>query len=197
MKKYVGDLSLADAALIERYATRSLSVLEFGVGGSTQIIAQSLQSAARFLTIDTNNDWITVTRSRLQKLGVANRCQFITYKNWLKAVTGPFDLIFVDGVFSRRRAFAVRSWPLLAVGGFMLFHDTRRSKDIANVLAVIARNFEEIGAVHLNEPVGGKTSNITTLQKKTREVRINWRRVEDRPEWMYGVGETPEEFWRQ
>jgi hypothetical protein len=58
MKKFVGDLSLQDAELLERYVTRAKAVLEFGVGGSTQIIAQSIPEGAKFASIDTDPSWI-------------------------------------------------------------------------------------------------------------------------------------------
>lgn len=194
MKKFIGDISNADAALLERYARRSRAILEFGVGGSTQVIAQSLRKGARFISIDTSAEWIQTTRTRLAKLGVADRCSFIPYATWA-TTKGRFDFIFVDGAFKDRRTFALAAWPRLVVGGHMLFHDTRRAKDIENVLALITARFEEIGAVHFNKPAQRRTSNITVIQKKQRETRENWRRVEGKPEWAYGIGSVPESFW--
>lgn len=58
--KYVGDLSREDASLLERYARGARSVLEFGAGGSTQIIAQALPEGASFLSLDTDARYVSV-----------------------------------------------------------------------------------------------------------------------------------------
>jgi len=192
--KYVGDLSRQDAALLARYARGARAVLEFGVGGSTQIFAQTLSEQASFLSLDTDPKWIAKTRENLRRLGVGDRCQLRRYEDWAPD-TVQFDLIFNDGAGRLRRDFAFRSFPLLAIGGALLFHDTRRRQDIRNVLSLIEIFFEEIEHVHLNEHVDGASSNITVVRKKKREPYVNWNVVEGRPAWAYGHGVVPEGFW--
>jgi predicted O-methyltransferase YrrM len=192
--KYVGDVSRQDATLLERYARGARSVLEFGAGGSTQIIAQALPKGASFLSLDTDPRWIATTRENLRHLGVENRCQLRRYEEWAPD-TAQFDLIFDDGVGNLRRDFALRSFPLLTIGGALLFHDTRRQQDIRNVLALIEIFFEEIEHVHLNERADGLSSNITVVRKKSREPYVNWNVAEGRPPWAYGLGVVPEDFW--
>lgn len=194
MKKYVGDISRQDAELLEEYAGRSRSVLEFGVGGSTQVIAQSIPDGASFISLDTNEEWISVTRKNLERLGVENRCRMVAYKKWSND-QNRYDLIFDDGEGSLRRDFALRSFPMLTVGGSMLFHDTRRLSDVRNVLAVIEIFFEEIEHVHMNERVGGISSNITVIRKKVKEPYVDWNTVEGRLSWQLGYGVVPEDFW--
>ena len=192
--KYIGDLSRQDAALLERYARRAQSVLEFGAGGSTQIIAQALSEGASFLSLDTDPTWIATTQENLRRLGVESRCELRRYEDFTPSAA-PFDLIFNDGFSGLRRDFALRCFPLLAIGGAMLFHDTRRPQDIRNVLAIVDVFFEEIEHVHLNESADGASSNITVVRKKSREPYVDWNVAEDRPPWAYGLGVVPEEFW--
>lgn len=196
MKKYIGDISREDAALLERYATRARSVLEFGVGASTQVIAQAIPPQAAFVSLDTKQEWIEKTRGCLKRLGVEGRCRMMAYAD-LSWVPGKpsFDLIFNDGSDSLRREFAMRSFPVLVPGGVMLFHDTRRTEDVRNVMAVVESFHEEVERVLLNERVGGVSSNITVVLKKHREPYVNWNAIERRQSWAVGYGPVPEEFW--
>ncbi len=199
MKKFIGDLSKEDAELLERYAGRARNVLEFGVGGSTQILAQSVREGATLVSLDTDPSWIDITRERLRKLGVAERCRLLEYEGWLPAVTAfapRFDLIFDDGVDHLRRQFALESWGLLEPGGFLLFHDTRRFGDFVNVAWVIQTYFEEVEDVYVNQRVDGAASNVSVVKKKVREPYVNWIHSEGKPAWMYGSsGTVPDDFW--
>jgi predicted O-methyltransferase YrrM len=200
MKKFVGDLSLEDAELLERYVARAKAVLEFGVGGSTQVIAQSIPEGAKFASIDTDASWIEITRERLGKLGVQDRCHFLTYDGWMPgamSVSPLFDIIFDDGVDHLRRPFALESWVLLEPGGYMLFHDTRRFGDFVNVAWVMQSFFEEVEEVYCNQRVNGVSSNISAIKKKAREPYVNWNHSEGKPLWSYGgFGPVPEDFWK-
>ena len=193
MKKFVGDISKQDAELLVRYAMSSSRILEFGVGGSTQVIAQSIPPSTTFISIDTSGEWIERTRENLRRLGVEGRCKMLLYKDW-PATSGPFDFIFDDGEGSYRREFAMKTFPLLSVGGVMLFHDTRRLDYFQNVLAVMEAFFEEIEHVHLNERSSGVSSNITVIRKKKKESYVNWNIGKDA--WQQGHGPVPENFWR-
>lgn len=194
MKKFIGDLSREDAALLESYASKARSVLEFGMGGSTQIIAQSIPEWGSFISLDTEMEWRDKTRKILRRLGVENRCVLLAFEDWPKDRHG-YDLIFNDGKNSMRREFGLQSFPLLSIGGALLFHDTRRAGDIENVMAVVGKHFEEIEYVLLNEKVGGVSSNITVIRKKAREPYTNWNATEGKHSWEVGYGEIPEEFW--
>lgn len=194
MKKFIGDLSRADAELLEAYAHCATAVLEFGVGGSTQIIAQAIPDHAVFLSLETDPDWINTTLGNLRRLGVAHKCQFNKYGEWA-AEESRFDLIFNDGIADLRLEFAMRAFPLLTAGGILLFHDTRRINDVRNVLDLIDVYFEEIENVAFNERVNGVSSNITAVRKKAKETYINWNVDEQRPSWAIGIGTVPDDFW--
>lgn len=192
--KFIGDLSAQDAALLARYASGARSVLEFGAGGSTQIIAQALCVGGSFVSIDTDPQWIATTRTNLRRLGVEDRCQFLSYDEWSPDAT-QFDLVFNDGLRNLRRDFAHRSFPQLTIGGTLLFHDTRRRLDVCDVTSLVEVFFEEIDQVQLNERFDGSSSNITSVRKKAREPYVDWNAAEGRPPWAYGRGTVPDEFW--
>ena len=195
--KFIGDLSAQDAKLIEKYARGARSVLEFGVGGSTQIIAQSIPQSAHFLSLDTDPAWIAATELNLQRLGVQARCAMQRYEHWTPIPGEHFDLIFNDGEPDLRLEFALRCFSHLRIGGFLLFHDTRGLHHVKNITRVIESFHESIGRVTLNEPVEGITSNITVIEKKVKEPYVNWNEVEGRPLWAFGHGVAPDDFWER
>jgi len=176
MVKFTGDLSINDAELLEHYSRCSSDILEFGVGGSTQIFAQTAKKPG--LSLDTDLRWVKTTQNKIDELGVS--WNFKPLLEW--EPSGSYDLVFVDGNDAYRRRFAHQSFPLLRVGGHMIFHDTRRAMDIANVTSVIGLHFNEIDAVYFNQ----WHSNMTVIRKKTNEPYVNWHKVEGKPEWMYG-----------
>lgn len=195
LPKFIGDLSEADAHILVRYAAGAHSILEFGVGGSTQLLAQAMPHDAAFLAVDTDPAWIARTERNLGKLGVRERCTFKTYEEWSASPLGVYDLIFVDGIDHLRRPFALDTWTRLVTGGAMLFHDTRRPGDVANALAVVQQYFPEVRDVHLNQ----HSSNITAIVKKTSETYVNWSHVEGKPGWRYGYDpeNIPESYWSE
>lgn len=195
--KFVGDLSSQDARLIEKYARRASAVLEFGVGGSTQIIAQSISSSTPFLSLDTDPAWITTTESNLRRLGVQSRCVMQRYEHWAPTPGEHFDLIFNDGASDLRLEFALRCFSHLRIGGLLLFHDTRGLHHVKNVTRVIEAFHESIGRVTFNEAVDGIASNITVVEKKVKEPYVNWNEVEGRPRWAFGHDAVPDEFWER
>jgi predicted O-methyltransferase YrrM len=194
--KFIGDLSSQDARLIQTYAQRASAVLEFGVGGSTQIIAQSIASGTRFLSLDTDPAWIATTEGNLQRLGVRPHVSMQSYDQWNPTPGEQFDLVFNDGAAELRLAFALRCFSHLRIGGHLLFHDTRGLHHVKTVTRVIEEFHESIGRVTFNEAVDGVASNITVLEKKIKEPYVNWNEVEGRPSWAFGHSAVPDEFWR-
>ena len=197
--RFVGDLSKADAELLARYAAKSsVGVLEFGAGGSTQIIAQKIRPDVPFVTVETQSKWSRVTRGRLQRLGVSERCRIVAYEEWEQIVPteSRFDVVFVDGLRNLRLPFALKAWSLLTTSGVVIFHDTRRRKDAADALSLAAQHFEEVSEVRLNEPVRGRSSNMTVVVRKKLEGYVNWQKTEGLPSWRYGARNVPPGFWR-
>lgn len=188
--KFIGDLSMEDADILAKHGKQSINILEFGVGGSTQILAQCMPE--RLICVDTvetgGDKWIDVTRRRVDSLKHKTVPEFHDLFDFLNNVPQiPYDMIFVDGVWWQRLPFAQATWPLLKVGGVMLFHDTRRNYDFENAVSIVKEFYEEVKLVETNaEASNGKTSNITVVHKKIKETYVNWNLTEGKPEWAYG-----------
>jgi hypothetical protein len=184
--EFVGDLSVTDAKILYERASASRRILEFGVGGSTQIFAQCMPRA--FVCVDTNANWIKRTKDNLSRISHDDWCapQFVPY-DFFK-FEGEFDLIFVDGAPEKRLDFAMRAWPLLAVNGRMIFHDTRRFEYFREAAWVIQSFFNEVSRVSINI----NESNLTVIEKGPKLVYENWNETEGKPAWAYGNGDIPE-----
>jgi hypothetical protein len=184
---YVGDLSANDADLLARLSGTASAILEFGAGGSTQIFAQSAPEGARITCVETDRGWIERTRSVLRTMGRQHRVDFLEYSEWTGTRDVPgdeasFDIIFDDGIDALRADFAERAWSALAIGGKLLFHDTRRPRDVLNVLNFCARHFAEVESIELNTG----SSNISILTKQFAGNYVNWNTAEGRDDLRIG-----------
>lgn len=182
---YVGDLSRDDADLLARLAREADSILEYGVGASTQIFAQSATPQTEILSLDTEDYWIDRTRALLDELvpGHGVRLQRFERLTILDDLAdGSFDLIFDDGHEDLRLEFGLAAWRLLRTGGKLVLHDTRRRGDVGNVLLLSARFFREIERIDLN-PNG---SSLSILHKCGRKPYFDWNKQEDRAAWEMG-----------
>lgn len=187
MIDYIGDLSRADAELLRNYAQQSGRILEFGVGASTQILASYTRGTVD--SVETDPKWIGKTHARLLDLAVAHLVTFHHYGPFVPV--GAWDMIFVDGADELRQPFALHVWANLAVGGVMLFHDTRRTvphgnsltTDVENACAVIMAHSFEIERVVLNE----NNSNTTVITKRGPLLYRDWNRDEGRTPAQIGI----------
>ena len=189
--RYIGDISREDAQLLARYAAGARRILEFGAGASTQVLAQTAPEGTEIVTVETDAPWIERTRRNLQRLGVGREVSFVPYRGFWRTLQGPFDFIFDDGVDRLRGEFAERAWPLLAVGGALLFHDTRRPRDARTALRFVERVFLEVASVQLN----ADGTNVTVVRKQAPLQYVDWNVVEGRARWEYGHEEPPPELW--
>jgi hypothetical protein len=175
---YIGDLSLQDAAVLEEFARKSPNILEFGVGASTQIFSQCLPT--HLTSVETDANWIKLVESKISSFSTKVIPKFLTYTTSFDC---QYNLIFVDGVDNLRLDFAINTFKYLPVGGWMLFHDTRRLNDFGNALNLIGQYPLEVGTCHFNY----KNSNITAIQKKHYEPYINWQTVEGKQPQQYSL----------
>lgn len=181
--KFVGDLSIQDALILEQYAACN-EVLEFGSGGSTQIFAQRAESV---VSIETDPTWVKRTEDNLALLDNAVPVRFVPYD--LFNYQGNFDVIFVDGVPDKRLDFAKHAWSCLKSGGCMIFHDTRRFEYFREAAWIIQLHFDEISRVDINKD----ESNMTVIGKRIKPLPYeNWNETEGKPRWAYGAAERPE-----
>lgn len=183
--EFVGDLSIADAKLLAQLGVESTHILEFGVGGSTQIFAQC--QPIKLMCVDTDAGWIERTKNNLSRItSPFTAPSFAPYD--LFKFEGVYDLIFVDGVPDKRLDFAMRAWPILDTGGRMIFHDTRRFEYFREAAWVMQSFFSEVRCVDINL----NDSNLTIIEKGPARVYENWNLTEGKPMWAYGSGDIPE-----
>lgn len=188
--KWIGDVSLEDADVLVGHGQRSKNILEFGSGGSTQLLAQCRPDS--LISVETDPRWISVTKNRLAKI---NGVPAVDFRSYTVDFDQEFDLIFVDGVDHLRREFAIQTWRYLRVGGVMLFHDTRRFQDFQNVAWVAQLYFNEISKVDVNAPAtNNQTSNMSVIYKKSHEPYVNWNHTENKPAWAYGTLDSEQEL---
>lgn len=178
---FVGDLSANDAAVLATLARDASSIIEFGVGGSTQIFAQCAPAGAHILSLDTSVDWLDRTKATLRAMALHDRVMFQSYPGQLDRA---YDLAFDDGIIEHRLDFASRVWPHLTIGGKLVFHDTRRPFDYMNAVQIITTHYLEIDIVEAN----AANSNLTIITKKARGDYQDWNEVEQRSEVSIGRG---------
>ena len=182
-KKWIGDLSLPDADVLVSLGSKAKRILEFGVGGSTHLLAQCKPDT--LICLDTSGEWLEITKVKLAKITEKTQPTLVHYElldEVLAFNEQPFQLIFVDGVDDLRIDFANRTWEHLAVGGVMVFHDTRRPQDMINALNTTMKYFTEVETVFLNANDSfGNSSNMTVLLKKVEQPYVNWNYEENKP----------------
>lgn len=169
---YIGDISNADFLVLKEFALKSENILEFGVGASTQVIANYNKGA--FTTLDTSEHWINLTKKNITYLGIKEDTTFLLYNNF-KPI-GTYDFVFNDGVDHLRNEFGLKIWEYIKVGGVLAYHDTRRQGDVNNVIQVISKHFNEISDVQFNV----NSSNITLIYKKELQPYYDWNIAEQR-----------------
>lgn len=183
---YIGDISKADASILQAWAESSFNILEFGCGASTQVIAAATKG--KIISIDTEQVWIDKTINHLKRLGVnENKVDFMTYYEFWQThlrIDSLFDFVFDDGVDHFRRQFGSNIWPFIKKGGWLALHDQRRKQDWDNAAAIIDKYWTEIGTVYYNH----RDSNITFIEKRqTPAIYDNWQLSEGNPPSKYGL----------
>ena len=179
---YIGDISKNDASVLARLASGALRILEFGPGASTQVMRHHASDETQMISTDHNQEWLDHQNGLLSEVGVKGVVQFVNYKSWRQVARSlaPYDLILDDGDDSLRFDFAIGAWDLLAVGGTLLFHDTRRywepHCDVQNVCRFIFTKWADIERVDINVD----DSNLTAIVKGSRRSYVNWNEVEGR-----------------
>lgn len=127
---FIGDLSENDATQLALRAIEARAgILEFGSGGSTQLLAAHSRPTVPMRSVDTDPLWIQKTQANLQRLGILRKSP-VEFRQWLplaaplerkaheaELVDGEWDLVLVDGLRDMRKHFARIAWRKLAVGG--------------------------------------------------------------------------------
>jgi predicted O-methyltransferase YrrM len=171
---YIGDISKNDFLVIKELATNHKSILEFGVGASTQVIANF--TSGKFTAIDTSHEWIELTKKNLEYLNISNTFESILYNNFVPPFDIKYDFVFNDGIDELRSPFGIYIFPYIEVGGILAYHDTRRPQDVMNVTNLINTYYNEIDLIEVNK----NGSNITLIKKKKYEPYEDWNIVEEK-----------------
>lgn len=186
---FIGDLSDADYAVLGAKGLGArTAILEFGVGGSTQILASHSLPTVPMVSVDTNYDWIMRTRNNLELLQIYRTLpvKFHLWESRLKLPIDEFDLIFVDGFQPSRKDFARQTWPLLQPGGWLLWHDCHRDRDKQEIIQFLSEHTPEIEAFY----PGLNKSNLAAFQKRPYLKPENWQTGKQR--WELGVDTPPD-----
>lgn len=186
---FIGDLSIKDAELLSQYSQHK-DVMEFGSGGSTQVFDKHAKS---ILSIETDPNWIDAV------MPLTKKARYWLYENYI-SVINKYDVIYVDGEWSKRFDFAKNTWKNLKEGGSMLFHDTRREKDrtyVEKFIKFIGSDFKVVW----NE----NHSNITVIKKELGSIDEtnkfleyeNWNKAEGKEDWMCNALLERPHNWKQ
>lgn len=178
MIQYIGDISKADAIILKELAEQSESILEFGVGASTQVLAA--YGKGKVTSVETSPEWIERTKMNLRFLEITKEVDFQDYYTFQPFT--EYDLIFDDGATEFRLPFALLTWKFLKIGGYLLIHDTRTSREVQVVHDFMQACSPEIESIFINKD----HSNITVIKKKSAEFYENWNEVEGRKPWQSG-----------
>lgn len=175
MIPYIGDISKNDALLLKELAEKSMSILEFGPGASTQVMVAYTKGT--IISVETEPSWIDRCRENLDSLKLPWSLPKVEFKNYYDFdYSGEYDFIFNDGADEFRLPFAIASWKHLKIGGYFAFHDTRRTQDIKRLCVFIEKYSPEIEFVFINR----NHSNITVIRKKQAEFYEDWNLDEGR-----------------
>ncbi len=187
---FIGDLSKEDARLLKKYVINANNILEFGCGGSTQIISQFCKT--NFTSIDTKKVWIDKTLNNIQLFNIKQCVNFKLYNEFNFKKDCQYDLIFNDGAIDKRLEFALNIWDSLIYGGYLLIHDSKTVK-VCNILkTILSEKLLEISSIQLNVD----NSNISVITKQKRNEYKNWNVIENKPEWLYSPlnADIPDNF---
>lgn len=171
---YIGDISKNDFLVLKEAAMKYTNILEFGVGASTQVILN--YTSGRFVSIDTSQEWIDLTRKNLEYLNINKPLDMLLYNEFKPSPDEKYDFVFNDGVDNMRSTFGLFIFPYIQVGGVLAYHDTRRNGDMMNVVELIKKYYNEIDLVEMNK----NSSNITLIRKKQYQPYEEWNIAEEK-----------------
>lgn len=171
---YIGDISKNDFLVLKEAAMKYTNILEFGVGASTQVILN--YTSGRFVSIDTSQEWIDLTRKNLEYLNINKPLDMLLYNEFKPSPDDKYDFVFNDGVDNMRSTFGLFIFPYIQVGGVLAYHDTRRGGDMMNVVELIKKYYNEIDLIEMNK----NSSNITLIRKKQHEPYQEWNIAEEK-----------------
>jgi predicted O-methyltransferase YrrM len=131
------------------------SILEIGTlgGYSTIWLARGLAEGGRVVTLEVDPAYAEVARVNLERAGVGDRVEIVVgdAKKSLTALTGPFDLIFIDADKEGYPEYFVRALELSRVGTLIIGDNVVRDgavidPDVDDPRVLGIRRFNELVA---------------------------------------------------
>jgi hypothetical protein len=182
---FIGDLSKEDVRLLTVYAANArLGILEFGVGGSTQLLSMASDPLLPMMSVDTSQEWIVKTKGVLDRLHYHRKrpIEFVLYADWTKK--SQYDLVFNDGLRRERYNFALWAWNRMPTGATMLWHDCRRPDDRKEIVEFVQQT-PTVACLELSKD----GSNLAAIKKGPLYSLENWHAGQE--PWELGIAPLP------
>jgi hypothetical protein len=143
------------------------------MGGSTLLFPRFVKSLHSY---ETDKEWYDLTQKRISQIPdkVIEPKLHLFYKSKLPDDIPKCELMFIDGLNKLRTKWFRKFWSKSMV---ILFHDSRRMRDVKQTLNVITKDdiFFGIKSIYLHY----KDSNMILIKRLEKPVKYyNWSEVE-------------------
>jgi hypothetical protein len=171
-----GDLSRADVVELCRICGGKI-VVEFGMGGSTLILARC---AAFLYSYDTEDSWLSATKARIDSIEDKTARVHLYSSPSIPAEVPECDVLWVDGLFSQRAEWIRQHGKR---GKVVVVHDCRRYHDVIHALEGALSFWAWVERI--DSCPGG--SNLMVITRREKPMRYeDWNETEkddNRVEW--------------
>jgi len=166
--KIQGDISRNDVIQLVKWC-KGKNVCEFGMGGSTLLLARCAKSLRSY---DSNKKWYDITAKRISQIP-DKTCEPILICNDGHPPSDfvGYDVLWVDGVNNLRP-----EWIKLANKcKVVIIHDSRRPGDWQRTMHAISSHFLKLKTIHCHI----ENSNLIIFEMRNTPVAWeNWNRTE-------------------
>lgn len=147
------------------------SVVEFGVGGTTLILARCASSLSSW---DTDAGWIEGTRRRLSQMpaGLKSCEPSLALSPGVPDEVPECGVLWVDGLSGQRTEWCVRHFPRCRT---LLLHDSRRLGAWTTTGKLLEVHGPWVDSVHMH----AGDSNVCVVRRRAKPAEyVNWWTVE-------------------
>ena len=170
-----GDISRADVLVLVEVCTNK-DVVEFGVGGSTQILSRCAKSLVSY---DTDNAWLDRTSSRLKKIEDRTCDPTLNYCADVPETIPKCDVLFIDGYGPHRISWLLKHFDKCEI---ILCHDSLGDTDNGPTLYhIMSELFKDRKAIEMLDIVKFHylDSNMVVIHKRQNPIHYqNWNVTE-------------------
>jgi len=166
--KIQGDLSRSDVINLCRLCDGK-RVVEFGMGGSTLLLARC---CATLDSYDTSEEWYNRITAKVSQIPNKTCEPKLTLGEQVPEDIPSCDVLWIDGCDAHRGLWLEKFFdkaPLIIV------HDGRRPWDVSQVFEVVRPNFSRVKTLHINYD----ESNLLLIEKRLSPLEWeNWNVTE-------------------